>query len=221
MLRSGRYGVAGLLALLVALPVQAADKKAQSASEQDYSALAQAGEIVGKIKSVNASDKTFTLEIDLAALKNGRQAEEHLARLQQDLLRTTNPIQRLRKQQQLAAEVQRLQVQQLNPNKSPSTTQHRDFDLQSTEDAQVRLQDPPVQYDEKGNRKKYTPKELRELKGDPKLPGYAADWSDLKVGQTVKVTVTRPKNKDKDKKDDAHPQAKRILVTRDAPAGKK
>jgi hypothetical protein len=27
------------------------------------------------------------------------------------------------------------------------------------------------------------------LKGDAKLPGYGADWADLKPGQSVKVTL--------------------------------
>jgi hypothetical protein len=48
---------------------------------------------------------------------------------------------------------------------------------------------------------KYTTEELKELKGDPKLIGYSAQYADLQIGQTVRVTVCRqrvdPKDPDK------------------------
>jgi hypothetical protein len=224
------HGTGLVLALALAMPALAADK----ASDQEYNALAQQDQIIGKLKSVNPTDKTFTLEIDVSVLKNGARTAAHLMdqqerilRQEQDILRTTNPILRAQKVQRLAADLQRAQ------NNVKTVTQHKDFDLEPTTDAKVRLQDPPVQYDEKGNVKKYTPKELQELKGEPKLTGYAADWDSLKEGQTVKLTLSHKhdkagdKNKDnKDAKDDTKPRASLILVIKDAadanaPAGKK
>jgi hypothetical protein len=240
-----RYAFRGtglLLALAVAVPALAADKnKAEQATAQDYSSLAQSGPVIGKVTKVNPTDKTLTLEMDVTVLKNGARAvahaverQEHLARLEQELLRTVNPVQRARKAQQLAAEVEREQLRQANGAYNPQTqTHHKDFNLETTADAKVRLQDPPPQFDDKGNPKKYTPQELKDLKGDSKLPGYQADWTDLKVGQTVKVTLTRAldrkddKNKDnKDARDDTRPRASLVLVIKDAPdpdapAGKK
>jgi hypothetical protein len=223
-----------LLALVLAVPAPAADKNTTQASEQDYSSLPQNGDVIGKLKSISPTDKTLTLEIDVSLLqpKNGAgtnaarlmEQQERILREEQDILRTRNPVQRAQKMQRLAAELERDQLR--NQNNVRTVTQHKDFDLESTADAKVRTQDPPVQYDEKGNVKKYTSKELQDLKGDSKLPGYTSDWDSLKVGQTVKVTLTRPKvkaddkdnnNKDKDKKTDTRPRASVVLVIKDAP----
>jgi hypothetical protein len=69
-----------------------------------------------------------------------------------------------------------------------------DVDLQPTDDMKVRMLQPPPDFDEKGRPKRYTAKELKELKGpDPKLPGYSADFDSLKPDQIVKVFLARKK----------------------------
>ena len=48
----------------------------------------------------------------------------------------------------------------------------------------------PKVFDDEGKVKKYTEAELKELRGKKtNLPGYEGKVDDLKVGQTVKVTV--------------------------------
>ena len=58
----------------------------------------------------------------------------------------------------------------------------------------VRLSDPPENFDEKGNVKRYTKAQLQKLKGDDpaekKLPGYKSDFSEVKVGDVIQVTVS-------------------------------
>jgi hypothetical protein len=87
----------------------------------------------------------------------------------------------------------------------------KDFDFQAADEMKVRAAQPPLDYDEKGKPKKYTAKELKEMKGpDPNLPGYMADFDSLKAGQIVKVYFIPPKKdegkawaaKDKPKKKD-------------------
>jgi hypothetical protein len=63
---------------------------------------------------------------------------------------------------------------------------------------------------------------LKELRGDGKLPGYAAALTDLQDGQVVRVYLARKKDgtepKDKDKKDlpaDEKPLATLILIEAD------
>ena len=64
----------------------------------------------------------------------------------------------------------------------------RDVELQPSDDMKVRILQPPADFDEKGRPKRYTAKELKEMKGDdPKLPGYTADFDSLKADQIVKV----------------------------------
>jgi hypothetical protein len=57
----------------------------------------------------------------------------------------------------------------------------------------VRTLSPPVDYDDKGNVKKYTAKELKKLRGKGNLPGYPADFDSLREGQAVKVYLAKPK----------------------------
>jgi len=64
----------------------------------------------------------------------------------------------------------------------------RDVELQPSDDMKVRILQPPADFDEKGRPKRYTAKELKEMKGnDPKLPGYTADFESLKADQIVKI----------------------------------
>jgi hypothetical protein len=82
----------------------------------------------------------------------------------------------------------------------------------------VRTQVLPPKFNDKGKPAKYTKAELQALKGDTKaekrLPGYTAEYSDLKVGDTVQVTIsmlkggTKPKKAGKEKEGDADPAAK-------------
>jgi hypothetical protein len=90
------------------------------------------------------------------------------------------------------------------PPKVKLVTGHVDYELDPTPDLIVRLLNPPVQYDDKGNIKKYIAAELKELKGDnPKLIGYKGDTNDLTTGAEVRVYVVKeaPPPKETDKKD--------------------
>ena len=70
----------------------------------------------------------------------------------------------------------------------------QDVKVMTIDDVKVRTKNPPVAYDDKGNKKRYTPKELKELRGDSKLPGYTAEFNDLKQNQWVKVSLVRKKS---------------------------
>ena len=75
------------------------------------------------------------------------------------------------------------------------------IEIEATEDLRVRSLHPKLGYDAKGNVKKNpSRKELNELRGPEKnLPGYVAEWEDLKGNQYVKVYVDRrTKIRDKD-----------------------
>jgi hypothetical protein len=85
--------------------------------------------------------------------------------------------------------------------------------VMTVDEVKVRTKNPPVAYDDKGNKKKYTQKELQELRGsDKKLPGYTAGFEDLKTNQYVQVTLVRKKS-DKNSKE---PLASVILIVNQA-----
>jgi len=65
------------------------------------------------------------------------------------------------------------------------------------DDVKVRTQNPPIEYDDKGKKKRYSAKELKELKGKGNLPGYTASFGDLKANQIVQVTLHKRKAEDK------------------------
>ena len=65
-----------------------------------------------------------------------------------------------------------------------------DIELLLKDDVKIRQANPPEAFDDKGRPKKYSIKELKELKGDDlKTPGYPADFSDLINQSIVNVTL--------------------------------
>jgi hypothetical protein len=74
-------------------------------------------------------------------------------------------------------------------------------ELHAADDIKVRMPSPPVEFDLKGNPKKYTSKELRELKGPGNLWGYPADFDSLKSGQLVRLFLKKPKDAPRYKRD--------------------
>jgi hypothetical protein len=229
-----RFGPAGLLTvLLLALPASAADKKkdpgAQATNPADYQALADAHTVTGKLLSVGGSDKSLSLRVEYQVLeprpnaaKGQAHGMQHLLHEQQQIMRTRNPWVRAQKLQQFEIDVLRQESRAVN-QAFKLVSEHKDFDLESTPDVKVRYLEPPAQYDDKGQLKKYTAAELKELKGkNPDLPGYEADFDKLAPGQTVRVTLARPKAdkdkpKDKDAPDDRKPLVSMVVIVADAP----
>src|SRR5262249_51831568 len=78
------------------------------------------------------------------------------------------------------------------------TPKHENVELQSADDIKVRLKNPPPLFDDKGKPKRYTKKELDDLKGpDKKLPGYAADFENLRNDQIVEIQLVKKKDASK------------------------
>lgn len=72
-------------------------------------------------------------------------------------------------------------------------TVEKEVEWLAIDDVKVRMQNPPPQFDDKGRVKRPTAKELRELKGNDRLPGYPAEFSNIKTGQLVQVTLLQKK----------------------------
>ena len=68
-------------------------------------------------------------------------------------------------------------------------------EVQTADDVKVRILQLPPAFDDKGKPRRYTPKELKQLKGpDPKQPGYTGGFDSLKPGQKVQLTLARSKD---------------------------
>jgi hypothetical protein len=153
----------------------------------------KAGQLSGKIVAVNESKKSIRLKVTYTVPKLNTGAVNQLTQAQLAMQRAAaNPDPRQRIQAIQQAQVQMAQAKQ---NVYTYEQKSQDLELQTTEDVKVRMAKPPEQFDEKGKVKKYTRKELQELKGpDPKLPGYQGEFSDLRQEQVVSVNLV--KNKD-------------------------
>jgi hypothetical protein len=161
-----------------------------------------AGHLAGKLLSVPDSDRMFTVAVtypqvvpnpnqDFRGAAGLRWQYNHILQLQQQLAqrRTRNPAGTLAQLQRAVAQFQlQLTRAQLNAVRVVHVTQNVDF--QAAEEVKVRTLQPAAAFDDKGNIKKYTPAELRQLKGkDPGLPGFESAAEDLKAGQTVQVAL--------------------------------
>ena len=84
-----------------------------------------------------------------------------------------------------------------NPKqKSLVPAKMEDIELLLKDDVKIRQANPPEAFDDKGRPKKYTVKELKELKGDDlKTTGYPADFSDLINQSIVNVTLMQKPQK--------------------------
>ncbi|MHB1426011.1 MAG: hypothetical protein ACYC3I_22840 [Gemmataceae bacterium] len=101
-------------------------------------------------------------------------------------------------------------------------TVQKEVEWTAADEIKVRAANPPPQFDDKGRPKRYTSKELRELRGTDKLPGFPAEFSDIKSGQTLVVTllqkktgprpVRRGKDAEAEPSSDALPKMSFILI---------
>src|SRR5947207_1242335 len=230
-----------VLCLLIGMPGLAADKKDADKKDPDKKDADKAaekmvtgGEISGVLKSEGGSQKYITLSVTIsymqpnpAAAAASMQQQRQMMQYQQQLMQARNWQQRQQIYAQMATS-----MRQGQQNPFTVQTMSRDIDFQAGDDMKVRCMFPPPAFDEKGNFKKYTAKELKELKGDSNLPGYEAGMDALKPGQTVKVYLAKAtaakqpkaaaapkekakakeKEKDKDALDDDKPAIKLIVI---------
>jgi hypothetical protein len=207
-----------LLALVLAAPPDAAGQKKpkeQAATAADYKFLENVKEIEGEITSLEPLTKQMTLKAGYAYLEpnpsyrpNNKANAQYTRRVNQlgrdwqRALAIQNPLKRIQRLQQLSVQMQAVQLQApVGPSPFRPAMAYKDVDADATEEVVVRRLTLPLEYDDKGNVKEYTKEEKKELRGkDPKVPGYAAKWEDVQVGQKVKLYLKSKKALDKAKK---------------------
>jgi hypothetical protein len=88
----------------------------------------------------------------------------------------------------------------------------KSIDLVAADDMVVRLSDPPPVFNDKGERRKHTAKELAQLKGPGNLPGYKADAADIQKGQTVTVRLGQSRPPKPTGKDKPPPEPLKVMM---------
>ena len=95
-----------------------------------------------------------------------------------------------------AAAQQRLQYQvQLAQKQAREIYKPVAKEMRAVENIKVRTMFLPVQFDDNGNPKKWTQKDIRAFKGNSTLPGYPAELDALKIGQVVQCYLAKQQPK--------------------------
>lgn len=205
-------GWAGAGALLACFSLAlAADKKnpdldTDKGKAEATSKLVSAGEVTGKLISWDGSGKFFTVEVKVKYAVPNPSALQALANLQVQLAQAARERNPATRQQRIAQISVQMAQQQKNAQQIKEAAVK--FELEATEDMKVRYVQPPAVFDETGKLRKHTGKELKDLKGDnPKMPGYAAEMSDVQKDQYVTAYIAKkreaPRSAGKNKDNDA------------------
>lgn len=240
-----------LLACLFAWPLGAADEAKKEATSDKEEAEVKpppvkgkwtpVGALMGQVKTATPNSLTLTVEYqDMqqnANPKNKTNPNNNASRQMQNFQnqlnsanRIKNPAQKIARIQQIQAQMQAAGMRQAmqQANNFKMVTKKKDVDLVMSNEVQVRVANPPQEFDEKGQQKKYTAEDLKKLKGPGNQWGYPGEIDKLKPGAVLQVfiykkakkTVTRvapkgslaPKKEDgekeKAKEDDEKPTSK-------------
>ncbi len=187
-------------------------KKVEEVNPEDKVSYGQV--VMGKLKQIDAnSQREFTVTLQLPDPKKIYQVDmwtqqnivlyqvqqaNSLAQQQFNIARQTNIFNRNQAlvnynnslaqfNVTLAQRTMQLEQKMANEIYSP-----KDFELRAAEKIKVRTNSPPAEYDDKGNMKRWTVKELKKLKKGSKLPGYPAEYDALRPNQTVLVYLAKP-----------------------------
>lgn len=158
--------------------------------------MTKAGQVIGTVTSVGVSNKTLRLKVTQTTRKLDAGQYRAMLQAKQEMARARfqrNPQQRARQLLQAQRKYAQAQARLYKVE-----TKSQDVDLDAVDDVKVRLNEPPAQFDDKGNIVKLTKAQKAKLRRegpDPKLPGFAGSFSDLKEGQIVKVQLVRKKGR--------------------------
>ncbi len=148
------------------------------------------------MQSTPGEDGVVKIKATIRYLEPNPQAQANLLRAEQQLmvrqavaLRIRNPI---RRQQELIRIYQAAQNMG-SENLFTLKEVQKDLEFETVDETKYRTASPPIAFDDKGDPKKYTTAELKELKGPDHLPGYTSEASALHSGQKVVVTAGRRK----------------------------
>jgi hypothetical protein len=189
-MRSTICGIA-LLAILgvLARSSPAADDKKADEKKDTPEKLVKQGQLPGKILAIDETKKSIKFQLTYTIPKLNEGEYRGLLQAQGDYQRA------LARKDANAARNAANAAAQHQARLYTYEKKTKDLDLQTTDEVIVRAANPPPAFDDKGAMKKYTKKELDELKGpDKKLPGYTAEFSSLRSGQMAILYLVKKKD---------------------------
>jgi len=188
----------------------------------------RAGQLVGKVLGVIESTKSLRLQVTVPYVSLNEGEANAVVQAQQNYLQAA--AKRPPDVDGMRNALIDMQRHQANIYKVEQKTQ--DLEVKTGDEVKVRTIREPEVFDEKGKLKRLSAKERKELKGDdPRLPGYKAEFSDLREGQIVQVNLVRKrgalprpaggrrgKDIDPDLLADFQPHAEVVVILADPPS---
>jgi|SRR5215813_1959243 len=217
MIRSFRWTLLPLCAFLIA-PAFAADEKKKDdpkppkimEKKEAENKLIKAGQIAGELVHVEPTKNSIRVKVTIHYQELNQGAYKGYLQAQIDLQRAAanRDINGVNNARNAMLQHQR----NLITLKSTS----KEIPVDAAEDCKVRSAQPKAAFDDMGNVKKFTAKELAALRGKDGL--FDGEFSDLSPGQVVRVALVKPKpppapkNKDDINLDDYKLMASRIVI---------
>jgi hypothetical protein len=165
--------------------------------------------IAGELVHIEPSKQSIRVKVTIPYQELNQGEYNALIQAQQNLARAKTPKE---------AYDARVAIAQHSAKLYTIKQKHQEFTIEAAEDCKVRLNAPRAAFDDMGNVKKYTAKELKELQGPDKM--YDGEFADLTNGQVVRVDILvpkvapKPKNKDDILLEENKLEAIRIAVLR-------
>lgn len=210
------------------------------ATTAEYAYLQKLSEATGKLGSLNAGSKQFTLLVEYrtsppqasGAVAEMQRIMRNIAQQERQVAMSRNPAElsrRLAQLQAMQANLVRVQnqarAQMAKDSAKGPKGPFKEFEMAAVDGAEVRMGYLPVRYDDKGNIKEFTKEELAKLRGKDNKPGIPATFEDLQPGQIIKVVFARgatsSKQAEAKKADDdavavARPRVATIIILADS-----
>jgi hypothetical protein len=168
-------------------PEKKEEKKAEEKKEKkkkDEEKVEYGQKITTKILSMRPeSNHEFTVELQEIDPERVYQFNQWKTQRMIQIAQQTNPYQRQQQMLQFQIEMQRKSATDVYKSKP--------VDVRAVENVKVRSLTPPIEYDDQGNLKKWTQKQLAALRANSKLPGFPTELDNLKVGQTVELYLVK------------------------------
>jgi hypothetical protein len=167
-------GLLALCCLFLSGSVEAADARKSSTPSKPPTYIV-VGDLTGEIVKVSSTSITIRVNWEAPNMpKSGIKPSKNPAQMQAEMARIAN---------------------------SKPVEHHKEYTMDFAVGAQARVQKLPPKLDPSGKAVAYTPAEKQQLKGNVSIPGWKADLSELKVGQTVEAHIVKlpPSAADKDK----------------------
>lgn len=217
-------------------------KKADNESDLPIdSAKLPGGEFIGVLQSVPGKDRLFLLATQSKELvpsekgaSSGSSGIQSTLQAQRQIIQAQRQVQQARNAQQRQQAMQRMARAQLQVNRALGGGQgtkgippgyqvkniRRDIEFQVSEKVKIRSLLNPEEFDEKGNIKKLSSRDIAKLRGkDSHLPGFESSLDKLEAGQTVRVLLRPTPNKltpkpqgDKDLSENGETEEKKMQV---------